>query len=77
MMEIDVYKRQPLYFVWPAVYSFLVGVGETILGMGAIGAGIYGFLNRLLIPTGLHHALNNVFWFETDVYKRQEQRNIN
>ena len=27
--------------------------------------GIYAFLNRLLIPTGLHHALNNVFWFDT------------
>ena len=26
---------------------------------------IYAFLNRLLIPTGLHHALNNVFWFDT------------
>jgi PTS system N-acetylglucosamine-specific IIC component len=33
--------------------------------MGAVGAGIYGFLNRLLIPTGLHHALNAVFWFDT------------
>lgn len=54
----------PLYFVWPAVYSFLVGVGETILGMEAIGAGIYGFLNRLLIPIGMHHALNSVFWFD-------------
>lgn len=54
----------PLYFVWPVVYSFLVNVGETILGMGAIGAGIYGFLNRLLIPIGMHHALNSVFWFD-------------
>ena len=33
--------------------------------MGPVGAGIYAFLNRLLIPTGLHHALNNVFWFDT------------
>lgn len=32
--------------------------------MGAIGAGIYGFFNRLLIPVGLHHALNSVFWFD-------------
>ena len=54
----------PLYFVWPVVYSFLVNVGETILGMGAIGAGIYGFLNRLLIPIGMHHALTSVFWFD-------------
>ena len=33
--------------------------------MGAVGSGIYAFLNRLLIPFGLHHALNNVFWFDT------------
>ena len=33
--------------------------------MGAVGAGLYAFLNRLLIPFGLHHALNNVFWFDT------------
>ena len=33
--------------------------------MGALGAGIYAFFNRLLIPFGLHHALNNVFWFDT------------
>ena len=38
---------------------------EAIAGMGAVGAGLYAFLNRLLIPTGLHHALNNVFWFDT------------
>ena len=54
----------PLYFVWPIVYSFLVMVGETILNLGPIGAGIYGFLNRLLIPIGMHHALNSVFWFD-------------
>ena len=54
----------PLYFVWPIVYAFLVGVGEAILSLGPIGAGIYGFLNRLLIPVGMHHALNSVFWFD-------------
>lgn len=32
--------------------------------MGALGAGIYAFANRLLIPTGLHHALNSIFWFD-------------
>ncbi len=53
----------PLYFVWPVVYNFLVLIGESIMGLGAIGAGIYGFLNRLLIPIGMHHALNSVFWF--------------
>lgn len=54
-----------LLFVWPIVFGALIAVGQGIVGMGAIGAGIYAFLNRLLIPTGLHHALNNVFWFDT------------
>ena len=54
-----------LLFVWPVIFGALVAVGNGIAGMGGIGAGIYAFLNRLLIPTGLHHALNNVFWFDT------------
>ena len=53
-----------LFFVWPMVYGGLVGFGTAVLSTGAIGAGIYGFLNRLLIPVGLHHALNSVFWFD-------------
>lgn len=54
-----------LLFVWPIVFGGLVALGNGIVGMGGIGAGIYAFLNRLLIPVGLHHALNNVFWFDT------------
>ena len=54
-----------LLFVWPVLFGALVAVGEFIVGLDAIGAGIYAFLNRLLIPFGLHHALNNVFWFDT------------
>ena len=54
----------PLYFVWPIVYTALVSFGEAIISLDAIGAGIYGFFNRLLIPVGLHHALNSVFWFD-------------
>lgn len=53
-----------LAFVWPTIYNALVAFGEYILGFGAAGAGLYGFFNRLLIPTGLHHALNSVFWFD-------------
>ena len=54
-----------LLFVWPLLFSALVALGKAIAGMDVVGAGIYAFLNRLLIPTGLHHALNNVFWFDT------------
>lgn len=53
-----------LFFLWPVVFSGLVAFGEAISQLGALGAGLYGFFNRLLIPTGLHHALNSVFWFD-------------
>ncbi len=53
-----------LFFIWPVIYGALVSFGEFIMGLGAVGAGIYGFFNRLLIPFGLHHALNSVFWFD-------------
>ena len=54
-----------LLFVWSLLFGALVALGDAVAGMGVVGAGIYAFLNRLLIPTGLHHALNNVFWFDT------------
>lgn len=54
-----------LLFVWPVLFGVLIGIGNGIVNLGAVGAGIHAFLNRLLIPVGLHHALNNVFWFDT------------
>ena len=54
-----------LIVVWPILFTVLVKIGEGVVSLGAVGAGIYAFLNRLLIPVGLHHALNNVFWFDT------------
>ena len=53
-----------LFFIWPVVYNALVSFGKAIVSTGAIGSGIYAFFNRLLIPFGLHHALNSVFWFD-------------
>lgn len=52
------------FFVWPVIYTGLISFGKGISELGALGAGLYGFFNRLLIPTGLHHALNQVFWFD-------------
>ena len=54
-----------LLIVWPLLFRGLTALGNGIVGLGAFGAGLYAFLNRLLIPFGLHHALNNVFWFDT------------
>ncbi len=54
-----------LLFVWPLLFGALVALGDGVAKLGVVGAGIYAFLNRLLIPPRLHHALNNVFWFDT------------
>lgn len=62
---ISIIVSAVLLFVWPIIFGGLIALGNGIVGMGAVGAGIYAFLNRLLIPVGLHHALNNVFWFDT------------
>ncbi len=50
-------------FVWPIIQSGINSLGEWIVGAGAAGVGIFGFLNRLLIPIGLHHVLNSLVWF--------------
>ncbi len=53
-----------LLFIWPVIFGGLVTFGTFVQGLGSAGAGIFGFANRLLIPFGLHHALNSVFWFD-------------
>ncbi|MCL2557940.1 MAG: PTS transporter subunit EIIC, partial [Treponema sp.] len=54
----------PMLFIWPVVYGGLLAFGQSVVGLGAFGAALYGFFNRLLIPLGLHHALNAIFWFD-------------
>ncbi|MBR7122658.1 MAG: PTS transporter subunit EIIC [Oscillospiraceae bacterium] len=61
---VSIVSSAILLFVWPIIFNGLYKLGQAIISLDAVGAGIYAFLNRLLIPTGLHHALNNVFWFD-------------
>ena len=62
---VSILSSVVLLFLWPIIFGALVALGKGIESMGGFGAGLYAFFNRLLIPTGLHHALNNVFWFDT------------
>ena len=48
---------------WPYVQTEIDAVGQWIVGAGVAGAFVFGFLNRLLIPLGLHHVLNSMCWF--------------
>ncbi|EPO1787359.1 PTS N-acetyl glucosamine transporter subunit IIABC [Cronobacter turicensis] len=51
-------------YVWPPVQHAIHAGGEWIVSAGALGSGIFGFINRLLIPTGLHQVLNTIAWFQ-------------
>jgi PTS system N-acetylglucosamine-specific IIC component len=51
-------------FVWQPVQAGINALGVGIISLGPLGPGIYGFLNRLLIPLGLHHILNSYIWFQ-------------
>ena len=51
------------YFIWPYFNSAINGLGGLIGKAGVIGTFIYGFSERLLIPTGLHHVLNQLIRF--------------
>lgn len=50
-------------FGWPAVEAALDGASRAVVSAGSVGLFLYGFFNRLLIVTGLHHILNNLAWF--------------
>ncbi|GMQ49096.1 N-acetylglucosamine-specific PTS transporter subunit IIBC [Vibrio sp. 10N] len=53
-----------LLYIWPVVYDALIILGVKLQSMGAIGAGLFGFFNRLMLTVGMHHALYPVFWFD-------------
>ena len=49
--------------IWGPCQAAIHAVGEWIIGAGVVGTFVYGVLNRLLIPIGLHHILNSFIWF--------------
>jgi len=55
-------------YIWPPVQHAIHAGGEWIVSAGALGSGIFGFINRLLIPTGLHQVLNTIAWFQIGEY---------
>ncbi|MFJ9787932.1 PTS transporter subunit EIIC [Streptomyces globosus] len=55
--------------IWPVLGSGLHNVGEWLVGSGAVGAGIFGVVNRALIPVGMHHLLNSFPWFQAGEYE--------
>lgn len=56
------------YFIWPPVGRAISAFGNWTISSGNVGLFFYGFANRLLIPLGLHHILNNLVWFQFGDY---------
>lgn len=54
--------------IWPFVQDGLNSINGWIVSSGAVGAAVFGFANRMLIPTGLHHVLNTYLWFGFGTY---------
>jgi PTS system N-acetylglucosamine-specific IIC component len=50
-------------YVWQPIQHAIDAAGQWLTTAGAIGAFVFGFLNRLLLVTGLHHIINSLAWF--------------
>ncbi|MBR4061884.1 MAG: PTS transporter subunit EIIC [Clostridia bacterium] len=51
-----------MFFVWPFIQEGIFALGNLVLNSGYIGTAIYGFIERILIPFGLHHVFYLPFW---------------
>ncbi len=56
-------------FVYPAFNWALTGLGNWVARNSVVGGGVFGMLNRLLLPLGLHHIINSVVWFILGDYR--------
>lgn len=63
--------------IGPLIQQLLRDASSLVLGMGGFGAFLYGTIHRLLVPSGLHHILNNVVWFQTGSYERFDGTIVN
>ncbi|MET8001476.1 PTS transporter subunit EIIC [Nonomuraea glycinis] len=49
-------------WIWPTLGEWIGQAGEVLTTLGPLGTGLYGLINRLLIPLGLHHFVNSIVW---------------
>ncbi|WP_274361585.1 glucose PTS transporter subunit IIA [Paenibacillus thermotolerans] len=58
--------------IGPYLQAGLFELSDIVLGMGGFGTFLYGMFHRLLVPSGLHHILNNVIYFQTGTFERDD-----
>ncbi|WP_330301030.1 PTS transporter subunit EIIC [Streptomyces sp. NBC_00503] len=54
--------------IWPVLGKGIHGLGEWLVNSGSVGAGIFGVVNRSLIPVGMHHLINSFPWYQAGEY---------
>lgn len=60
---IMVFVGMALVFIWPIINGAIISLGSVISGLKIFGVFLYGFIEKLINPTGLHHILNQAFRF--------------
>ncbi|MFM2481260.1 N-acetylglucosamine-specific PTS transporter subunit IIBC [Celerinatantimonas sp. YJH-8] len=60
------------YFIWPPIQHWIDLLGNWMVHAGELGGFVFGLLNRLLIPIGLHHILNTTAWFVFGQYQHAD-----
>ena len=58
-----------LGLLYPLFDALLTNLGEALTGSAVVGGGLFGVVNRLLIPLGLHHIVNSLLWFQVGDYE--------
>lgn len=58
-----------LSLIWPYAQAGIDTFSKTLMGLGALGVFIFGFLNRFLLPFGLHHVINTYAYFGLGEYE--------
>jgi len=57
--------------IWPFAQQGIDTLAQSLVGLGALGIFIFGFLNRFLLPFGLHHVLNTYIYFGLGSYETE------
>ena len=55
--------------VWPYAEAAIDAFSQSLVGLGAFGVFVFGFLNRFLLPFGLHHVMNTYIYFGLGRYE--------
>jgi PTS system N-acetylglucosamine-specific IIC component len=55
--------------IWGPIGNGIENFGNWVVEQGALGAGVFGILNRALLPFGLHHIINSIAWFTVGTYE--------